>query len=117
VERQRGGEIMAKEAAEAFVKKFGSDEEFRNKVNQLRSAKAIRSFLDQEKLGQFTKQELEDARRTARASGELSDAELEAVAGGAWGAAWEYECKTSYSEYDVHYDCPGINNYSCTSVW
>jgi len=102
---------MAKEAAEAFVKRYGSDEAFRTKVNGLDSPQAIRAFLDEQGFGQFTREELEDARTAASASGELSDAELEAVAGGAWGWAWEHDCG-GYSLIGV---CQSA--FQCTNVW
>ncbi len=102
---------MAKEAAAAFVKRYGSDEAFRTKVTGLDGPQAIRNYLDQEGFGQFTRQELDDARKTASASGELSDTELDAVAGGAWGAGWEKDC-TGYSVIGA---CE--SGYQCTSVW
>jgi len=103
---------MAKEAAGAFVKRYGSDEAFRNKVNGLDSPQAIRGLLDQEGFGQFTREELEDARKAANAGGELSDVELEAVAGGAW-YTWEKECESGYSTSSGN--C--ASGYTCTSVW
>ena len=103
---------MAKEAAAAFVKRYGSDEAFRTKVNELNSPQAIRAFLDQEGFGQFTRQELEDARTAASASDELSDAELEAVAGGDWGVVFDYKCTSRFSSSSDY--CP---TQTCTSVW
>jgi len=101
---------MAKEAAAAFVKRYGNDEAFRTKVNGLDSPQAIRGLLDQEGFGQFTREELEDARKAANAGGELSDVELEAVAGGSW-ARWESSC----AQVDVlNVYCSGV---ACTSVW
>ena len=97
---------MAKDVAEAFVKRYGGDEEFRNKVNGLDSPDAIRAFLDEEGLGQFTRQELE----SARTSGELSDAELEAVAGGAWGVFMDSKCD-QVTPWGV------CEAKLCTSVW
>jgi len=104
---------MAKEAAEAFVKRYASDEAFRTRVNGLDSPQAIRTFLDEQGLGQFTRQELEDARTAASASGELSDAELEAVAGGAWGVEFQVDC-SGYCALLIG-ECE--SGYSCTSVW
>ncbi len=100
---------MAKEAADAFVKRYGSDEAFRNKVNGLGSPEAIRAYLDQEGFAQFTREELEDARKAASTTGELSGAELEAVAGGAWGAIFESSCDRQSAVY-----CQGVE---CISVW
>jgi len=110
---------MASEAAETFVKRYGSNEAFRNKVSGLDSPQAIRAYLDQEGFGQFTRQELEDARTAASTSGELSDAQLEAVAGGAWGAEWDYTCD-GHKSGDP--SCPTVHRESCdvhecTSVW
>ena len=100
---------MAKEAAAAFVKRYGSDEAFRKKVNGFEGPQAIRTFLDQEGFGQFTREELEDARKAANASGELSDAELEAVAGGSWSVC--YVVKDS-SDQDSDY-----HQLDCKAVW
>jgi predicted ribosomally synthesized peptide with nif11-like leader len=100
---------MAKQAAEAFVKRYGSDEAFRKKVNGLDSPAAVRGYLNQQGLGLFTRRELEDARGAA---GELSDAELETVAGGAWGATWGLDCETGYKSSG---ECEA--KYTCTSVW
>jgi len=101
---------MAKEAAEAFVKRYASDEAFRDKVNTFEGPGATRTFLHQERFGEFTREELEDARKGASASGELSDAELEAVAGGAWGVEFEWSC-----DRDSLFECH--EGYSCSSVW
>jgi len=110
---------MAKEAAEAFVKRYASDEAFRTRVNGLDSPQAIRTFLDEQGLGQFTRQELEDARSAASAAGELSDAELEAVAGGAW-YVWDQSttCESSYTGDDSgEVNCSGAYSVTCSSVW
>ena len=105
---------MAKDAAEAFVKRYGSDEAFRNKVNGLDSPQAIRAHLDEEGFGQFTRQELEGARSAASASGELSDTELEAVAGGAWGDSTR--CESGYKERPYGDSC--TSGYStCSAQW
>jgi len=103
---------MAKEAAAAFVKRYGSDEAFRNKVNALDSPQAIRAHLDEQGFGTFTRQELDDAHKAAGASGELSDTELDAVAGGAWGMEWTADC-TGYCQ--IVGQCE--SGYSCSSVW
>jgi len=106
---------MAKEAAAAFVKRYGSDEAFRNRVNGFDGPQAIRTFLDQEGFGQFTREELEDARGAASASGVLSDADLEAVAGGAW-MVWQADC--DQVEGSVLGNAPdSCQSYTCTSVW
>ncbi len=110
---------MAKEAAEAFVKRYASDEAFRNKVGGLDSPQAIRTVLDQEGFGQFTRQELEDARKAATASGELSDAELDAVAGGSWGVEYTYDggCSNGHTDEGGNVTCPSAYYHICTSVW
>jgi len=109
---------MAKEAAEAFVKRYGSDEAFRNKVNGFDGPQAIRTFLDQEGFGQFTREEFEDVRKAATDSGELSDAELEAVAGGEWGISWQVTCEHSYCAMIATDPCSTTaSGYTCTSVW
>ena len=102
---------MAQEEAARFVGKYGSDEAFRKRVSAMDTPEAIRAYLDEEGFGHFTRQELGQARTAANASGVLSDAELEAVAGGAW-ATWDYDC-SDYSSSDAN--CAG--GYSCTSVW
>ncbi len=99
---------MAQEAAAAFVKRYGRDEAFRTKVTGLDGPQAIRNHLDQEGFGQFTRQELEEARKAASASGELSDTELDAVAGGAWGVPLQVDCNKL---------SPIGGQVECTSVW
>jgi len=106
---------MAKEAAEAFVKRYTSDETFRNKVTGFDPPEAARAYLDQEGFGQFSREELEDVRSAA--GGELSDVELDAVAGEAWDVVHNYD----YGDYSgskwlaADGDCQ--SGYTCTSVW
>ena len=109
---------MAQEDAAKFVEKYGSDEAFRDKVNALDTPGDIRMYLDEEGFGEFTRQELEDARNASSADGELSDAELEAVAGGAWGVemSTDWECTSGYSKDGTDMSC-GSYTESCGSVW
>ena len=76
---------MSLESAKLFIEKMKTDSEFREKVVALKTKEERKSFVKNEGFD-FTKEEFEQVKKEyinkAKSEGELSDEDLEKVAGG-----------------------------------
>ena len=84
---------MSIESAQAFIEKMQTDSDFRERVVALKSREQRRSFINNEGYD-FTKEEFEQAKQkfaieTTSSDGELSDEDLENVAGGRVGCYYQ----------------------------
>ena len=84
---------MSLESAKLFIEKMKTDSEFREKVVALKSREERKSFIEKEGYD-FTKEEFEQAKKeyinNAKSESELSEEDLENVAGGYGGCYCPY---------------------------
>jgi predicted ribosomally synthesized peptide with nif11-like leader len=73
----KGGNNMSIESAQAFLERMKTDEEFAKKVSECKDAESGVAFVNEEWFD-FTKEEVHGLQS------ELTDEELEGVAGGRW---------------------------------